>query len=331
MLPEARPLLAPDVTLQFLENSCQIATNELEFKISGLSPAQIRGLFAGATGLKTIAELAADISVPANVVGKLLKPFADAAVIIDADAAANASTHSVFIDAFFTEAQFLTRPIFAGAFWQRIMTGAATSTLIYGWGIEFTHFVDAANEYMAAGVAHCRDDALVREWFSRHYIEEAGHSEIFLSGLASCGFSRQQVMCAPPLPSTRGLVNHLLELAIEGTVPYAAAFGVMQPSREPSTKRMINQFYDELTDMYPFAAPMFDAFRQHALIDVELKHEATVLEKISASGRLRQIDQRRAIEAARSVAEHFTLFFEGILDYYGCAEAMVPRRRARLW
>jgi pyrroloquinoline quinone (PQQ) biosynthesis protein C len=322
--------LASDAIVDVDGNLCRVETANTEFEVASPHAGLMRRLLSRATGAEVLADIASEMGIALEVAVRMLQPFAREGVILDVSAALDAPTPETFIEAFLAEARFFARPIFAGPFWRPIISGEATPSLVFGWGIEFSHFVDAANEYMAAGVAHCREGAEMREWFAHHYIEEADHAEIFYEGLVACGFDRQQLMRSPALPSTRGLINHLMELAIEGAVPYAAAFGVMQNSREASDRLAIDRFYGDLAYMYGFAAPMFEAFRRHALIDVSLGHEKTVFERISESWKLTQSDRPRAIEAARSVAEHFVLFFEGILDYYGRDGASLPRHPAQL-
>jgi pyrroloquinoline quinone (PQQ) biosynthesis protein C len=207
-----------------------------------------------------------------------------------------------------------------------LLSGRAERSLVLGWGIEFYHFVEAANEHMAAAVAQCRDGSQTRAWLAKHYVEERDHGSIFLDGLAGVGLDRDLVRRAPPLPSTRALINYLTELASADTFAYAGAFGVMQANREATTRDAIGQFFTFLSGKYPFAMQLFNAFRQHALIDVDLKHQHLALEMMCEGCKELPCDvMARPINAARSVTEHFIMFFESIRQYYGLAGIELPR------
>ena len=273
-----------------------------------------------------IDEISTQLGLSESELKKTFQVLADEEVVIDASAAFDACTSEAFLDAYFAECRFLTDEIFAQPFWETLLSGRAEHNLVLGWGIEFYHFVDAANEHMAAAVAQCRDGSQTRAWLAKHYVEERDHGSIFLDGLAGVGLDRDQVRRAPPLPSTRALINYLTELASADTIAYAGAFGVMQSNREATTRDAIEQFFTFLSGQYPFATQLFDAFQRHALIDVDLKHQHLVLELICEDCKeLGSEVAARPINAARSVAEQFIMFFEGIHQYYGSARMMLPR------
>lgn len=331
MTTASQPLLAADVTFGPRNDKVHVETTTHEFEFGGLSVPSLMQILGLLDGKLTIAELAGKAGVRIEDITVLLQPLLAENAVLDTAAALRTQGGRTFFEAFRTECQFWTRPVFAQPFWRRILDGKASRELVLGWGVEFFHFVDAANEYMAAGVAHCREDVVIREWCSRHFIEEAEHSEIFLDGLAKCGLDPTSIRDSRPLPSTRALINFLTEAAIEGAVPYLAAFGVMQPSTEPPDSARVGAFYEHLAGRYGFARPLFEAFCKHALIDVELEHQQTVIERVCSS-RLEWPGPAaaRAAEMARRLAEYFSLYFEGILDFYSQPGAQLPRRPVRL-
>lgn len=75
---------------------------------------------------------------------------------IDATAAPEAKTPEEFLAAYYALCDFWTKDIVARPFWETLLSGQASRTLVLGWGVEFYHDVEAANEHMAAVVAHCR-------------------------------------------------------------------------------------------------------------------------------------------------------------------------------
>ena len=81
------------------------------------------------------------------------------------------------------ECAFWAKEIQAHPFWRTLLSGNASSEIVFGWGIEQFHYVDAANEYMAAAAANCHLDHDVRMLIGKRFTEESEHGDIFLRGL----------------------------------------------------------------------------------------------------------------------------------------------------
>ena len=328
MNAESTPLLHRDATVRAAGEGLVIETPLWEFSVKDRGLVLSR-LLARADGATSLRDLAAEVGLDTETAILLLEPLAEEGAVIDASAVLRAAADG-FLDTFQKECHMMMRTLSEQPFWQQVLSGRANRNLILGWGIEFTHFVEAANEYMPLGIAHAREGVAVRELFSRHYAEEADHSAIFLKGLVECGLDRARITKAPPLATTRALINLLVEHAIEGAVPYAAGFAVMQPEVEAMDKEKVHGFYADLAQRYPFAVSMFRAFERHAGFDIDLCHHKTVFAGLDELGAIPQAARTRAVETARAVAEAFILFFEGILDTYGAPTAEVPRRPARI-
>ncbi|MEM8804553.1 MAG: hypothetical protein AAGF01_00705 [Cyanobacteria bacterium P01_G01_bin.38] len=248
-------------------------------------------------------------------------------LVMDIDLAVDTTDPEEATTALLHEARFWARTIFEHPFFLELMAGKLGPARVLGWGVEFFHFVDAANEYMPLGVAHIRHVRSARNLIARHYVEEMNHGGFFLDGLERCGVDHASVLAAPPLPHTRALIHHLAELAIEGEVPYTAMFAVMQPGLQPLSAENINDFYTHLAKLYPFAIGLFEGFEQHALLDVDLRHDQTVFEEICrAQSGLTKAGRRRAALAMRTVSESFVQFLEGIRRSYPARGPFVPRR-----
>lgn len=320
------PVLTTDSRIRRLDDAVVVETPDFFLTAQGASGLLLEKVLQSLDGCRSVADLAEREKVAeTNMIG-LLEPFAEEGALIDLAAPLAADGSLAFLDAVMQECRLRTRSIFQQPFWQHVRSGAATPSVIFGWGIEFTHFVRSANDYMPLGVAYSRAGPEMREIFARHYVEEAGHAEIFYGGLESCGFDRRRLESAPLLPSTRALINHLSETAMAGAAPYAACFAVMQPSQGPADASQVKAFYQELRNFYPYADAMFDAFERHALIDIDLCHEVTIFEHLCRNIGVEHWERPLVLESIRTLAENFTLFFEGILDAYQVAGALVPRR-----
>jgi thiaminase len=323
----AMPLLSCLVNCRELGGEVVVESPDCSYSFGGPSAAMMSAVLPRLDGASTVEELSANLGLSPAEVCVHLEVLADDELVLDASAAYEANSAGEFLDAYFRECRFRAREIFAQPFWDTLMSGRASRELVLGWGVEFYHYVEGANEHMAAGVAQCRRDPELRRWMAEHYAEEHDHSEIFLHGLVSCGLDAEQVRAALPLPSTRALINYLTELASSDTMAYAGTFGVMQAAGEKTTREGINQLYDRLSDLYPFAVGLFDAIRKHALIDVDLEHQTLVLERACARSPLVEPSVvRGVVRAIADTVEHFTLFFEGINDYYSAPDVIVPRR-----
>jgi pyrroloquinoline quinone (PQQ) biosynthesis protein C len=323
----SRPWLSCDAVVRAGAQSVSLETPDFRFDIDGADAGRLARILAALDGGRTIAQMAQEERVSPAAMIRSLEPLADVGALIDIAAPLDAAGDLEFLDRVMLECRLRTRALFQQPFWQRLCAGDLPPPVILGWGIEFAHFVESANAYMPLGIAACRAGPELREAFAAHYVEEALHSEFFFAGLGRCGLRRDRIEAAPPLASTRALINQLAEFAMLGAAPYAACFAVMQPSQEPADAGQITEFYQRLRDLYPFAAPLFDAFERHAKIDVELGHEVTLLERMCRTTGIGADARREVLHVILALVESFTLFFEGILDAYGTPGAAVPRRR----
>jgi pyrroloquinoline quinone (PQQ) biosynthesis protein C len=326
---ESRPLIASRVEYSYTPLACVVETPCFEHSFTGRSGELLWRTLPFLTGHRTVRQLGEQLKCDAdNLVAVLNALNVDECLVADLARVTRASSGKEFVDALKDESRFMAAEIYCQPFWEILNSGTASNALILGWGIEFYHFVESANEYMAVGVASCREDARVREVLARHYIEECEHSSIFLDGLRECGLDAEQVRRAPPLASTRALINYLYETGSSNSFAYAGLFAVMQSSQDRMSEDLITAFYQHLSTCYPYAKNMFDAFRKHALIDVELEHNRIALDQIVeiVPDRVMQ-NSREIVRATRGLVEQFILFFEGIKDYYGRERTPLPRRR----
>lgn len=323
----AKPVVAPYIHSRRNEDEFIVEANYTSYAFSGQSAQILSEALHRLNGVQDLGSIAEDLKVSSAQLGAILSILAEDGLIIDAAAAVEAGSQKDFFKSYFSECKFWSKNIFAQPFWSTLLAGQASQDLILGWGIEFFHYVNAANEHMAASVAYCRNGTSARQILAQHYVEEHDHGDIFLDGLVACGFNRNKVKAAPPLASTRALINFLSELATNDTLAYTGTFGVMQSAREETTVEAVNQFYDSLIAHYGYASGLLDAFRKHALIDVDLGHQELVLEQICAHDEIITREHAgRIITAVRDAAEHFILFFEGIFDYYGMPGKLIPRQ-----
>jgi pyrroloquinoline quinone (PQQ) biosynthesis protein C len=324
----SRPWLRADVSWHIdpaQTEKAQIMAREYEY---GYPPEAWRILLPvlpHMDGGPTVADLAERCACSVPTLAGLLQPLLDDDLVLDSQAALAASTLEEFRDALQRECRFWHGTILAQPFWQRLLSGSASTAMVLGWGVEFMHFADAANEYMAAGVAYCREPGDLRESIAKHYIEESGHGEIFRCGLHACGVAKSALAQAAPLPTTRALINHLWEVALESSLAYGASFKLMQAAEV--SKAAAESFYDGLCEFYPDAHPLFQAFRLHTEIDVGLSHESTIFDlQLDRKAALQWSEKQRSIAVVRDLAEHFCAFFEGIRRYYDPLPAFAVRR-----
>ncbi|PYP82948.1 MAG: hypothetical protein DMF61_24805 [Blastocatellia bacterium AA13] len=322
----AKPLVSPYVAFEESNGDVDVVTPDATFSYSGFGARIMSGLKESLDGNNRVSELATRIGVSGSKINEAIAVLAEDAYLIDL-AALEETQSSEFFDAYFEACKFWAKEIFLQPFWDVLLSGKASRSLILGWGIEFFHYANSANEHMPASVAYCRTDKATRRLLSHHYLEEHDHGEMFLAGLEACGISRSSVIEAPPIASTRALIHFLSELAVGEPAAYMSAFGIMQAPTANRPKGSFNNFYDRLERLYPSEKGLFDALKKHAATDDELGHEITLLKRFIAKEETINPERRQKIlDAARATVEYFVLYFEGILDYYSTPGVMVPRR-----
>jgi pyrroloquinoline quinone (PQQ) biosynthesis protein C len=328
ILSDSHLLLRPDVLYARDDRSAKslrLETREDIYEMSVDGTDAVSAVLPRLIGDVVLSKLAADIQLQPRDLARMLEPLVTHDLVLDLDATLRADTTAAFLDELRRECRFWGMALLAQPFWQEVLSGRAPLGTLYGWGMEFRHFADGANEYMAAGVAFCRDGADMRERLSRHYIEECTHGEIFLQGLVECGLPEKAITQAVPLATTRALINYLWDVAAEGTVTYCATFMLMQTHE--SSKPAADLFLQALCDLYPRAAALFQSFHRHTVLDLALNHHDNVFEQLCKErGELSPADRECALRTVRNLAEHFGAFFEGIRVHYTDEAAVMARR-----
>ncbi|HWO26236.1 MAG TPA: iron-containing redox enzyme family protein [Kofleriaceae bacterium] len=322
----SRPLLRSEVQLSRADDDLIAAAPDTEYAFHGASAAALAPIAHQLDASLTVEELAGRAGVTAAELAATLDVLAADGLVIDLQEAFENPTPARFLELYLQVCKSWSTEFSSAQFWSELMSGATPPAVVLGWGIETYHYVESANEHMAASVAYCRNDTVVRRWFAQHYVEEHDHGRIFLDGLEACGLIRDQIRAAPPLASTRALINFLVELATNDSLAYAGTYGVMRGGSSIESKD-VTKLCDKLTSQYGYATGLVEAIRAHSAEDVGLDHNEIVLARwLKKRGHVSPDDAQRILRAARGMADHFVLFFEGIRDYYGTRGALVPRR-----
>lgn len=323
---ESIPLLSPEVMIELGEHSVVASADEQEYVFEGEQVRVLSAVKHRLDGSASIAALARDGEFSPDLLITMLSALAEDGLVIDARLVLDARSTEGFIDGFRRMCDFWAKEWQRTAFWQTMRSGDASRSVVLGWGVEFYHYVESANDHMAAAVAHCRTDQVIRRWLAEHYVEEHDHSRHFVEGLAACQLVPDEIRAAPPLPSTASLINYLSEIATTDFIAYAGTFAAMR-GRLPPPPGELDRFYDGMVRLYPFAAPLLEKIRAHSREDVELDHHVLVVERILRE-RVTITPElaARIVRAARGLSEHFVLYFDGILDFYSRADAALPRR-----
>lgn len=324
--PDSIPLLSPEVTVDVGQEAVVASADEQEYVFVGDGARALAAVKHRLDGSASIATLAQGGGFSADLLIAMLSALAEDGLVLDARPVLDARSTDSFLDGFRRMCDLWAVEWQRTPFWRTMRSGDAARSLVLGWGVEFYHYVESANDHMAAAVAHCRTDQIVRRWLAEHYVEEHDHSRHFVEGLAECGFVSEQVRAAPPLPSTSALINYLVEIATTDFIAYAGTFAAMR-SRLPPPPGELDRFYDGMIRLYPFARALLEKIRAHAREDVELDHHDLVIERILRE-RVTITPElaTRIVRAARGLSEHFVLYFDGIFDFYSQPDAPLPRR-----
>lgn len=332
MLLDAKPLIASFLTLERTPGGVRVHDGETVVDLEGPRAARIAARLPDLDGDRTFSELALAWGLPPEDVEAVLQPLLEVGFVTDAALARHpVDSGLAFYDLVHRQCTFWSREIYAQPFCRDLAAGRATTSQVLGWGIEFRHYVDHADTYMAVAVASCRDGWRMRQLLSRQLADEAGHGDIFLEGLVGCGLPRERILEAPPLPATQALMNFLTETASAGTLPYAACLALMHPEPTPPTAGDHEAFYAGLASSYPAARPLLEACARHALIDAGLGHSDTVLARVlAARAEVTRSEREVVVATIRDLAERFVLFFDQIGEAYLAPDVQIPRRPVRL-
>lgn len=218
-------------------------------------------------------------------------------------------------------ARFYNRRVTSNKVVRTIFSGLAGRNLLFGYGIEFYFYVQAASRYMARGIARFEEAAEIMEPYWKHFSEEARHGDIFREGLIKSGIPAARLEPDLAIASTSALLNFLFERSSRSLVEYGSLFPIMQPDDKPTSARSVNEKYAFLRTHYPFASAIFDAFQKHDMIDVTEAHHAWALEEqIKKVGGLSAKEMALALSTMEDSSCFFVVFFDGLERYYQNSE-----------
>jgi hypothetical protein len=162
---------------------------------------------------------------------------------------------------------------------------------------------------------------------ARHFIEEYRHGDIYRRGLQSL-FPDHIVLEAPPLPSTRALVNFLSEAAATDSFGYYAANEVLQMTENAdggAEDNAVDAFYEGMRRHYPYTGKLIESFIIHTKLDQNLGHGSVFAQMCSDIPPLTVREVQSVMNLTRSVTERLMTFMDGIDRFYA-AFPQVPRR-----
>jgi pyrroloquinoline quinone (PQQ) biosynthesis protein C len=214
--------------------------------------------------------------------------------------------------------------IYRHPLWDKITSGAASRAQVLGFAFEKYHYIEAAFEHMGLAAANATPEMMPH--LARHFIEEYTHGDIYRKGLRSL-FPDDIILRSQPLPSTRALVNYLTESAARSSFAYYAGNELLQMTEntgEDAAGRAVNDFYDAMRRHYPWTDHLIASFVAHTHADQKLGHRDAFLQMCKSVPPLTRREVNDALNVARSMAEHLSLFMDGI-DVFYARFPTVPR------
>ena len=213
--------------------------------------------------------------------------------------------------------------VYRHPFWDRIMNGTATRSQVLGFAFEKYHYIEAAFEHMGVAAANASPEMMPH--LARHFIEEYTHGDIYRKGLRSL-FPDDVVLRSQPLPSTRALVNYLIESAQRSSFAYYSGNELLQMTENSSggAGDAVDTFYGAMRKHYPYTDKLIDSFIAHTKADQKLGHADAFLLMCKSVPPLNRREVNDALNVAKNMAEHLVLFMDGIDTFYAHFP-MVPR------
>jgi pyrroloquinoline quinone (PQQ) biosynthesis protein C len=222
-------------------------------------------------------------------------------------------------------AEHWLQPVYAHPFWLKVVDGRATRAQVIGFAFEKYHYIEGAHEHM--GIAAANATPQMMKHLARHFIEEYRHGDIYRRGLQSL-FDDGVILDAPPLPSTRALVNFLNEAAAANSFGYYAANEVLQMTENDdggSDGNAVNAFYDAMRRHYPYTDRLIESFVIHTRLDQNLGHDDVFAQMCRDVPPLTRREVQSVMCTTREVTERLMAFMDGIDRFYA-AFPEVPRR-----
>jgi hypothetical protein len=309
-------VLLPTCSLVSTPSVYEVSDELVSLKFEGSSAKVCQNVISQFNKSGSIEEISLRTGYSDKLVRSVIDELKFDGLVLDTSFPENMDSSSAI--AFVNEASvFWNRTLMAQPAPKRLFAGEQTESMVIGWGIEFCHFIRAARSYMARGASRTNESTKFYEELWDHFVEEAFHDKIFERGLAKCDSHFADISKRVPLATTNALTNYLFDVAEEGPLQYASLFAVMQPTRIKPSIQDVQSKYNVLREYYPFAAPMFDAFEEHDLIDAKLGHSEIALHSmINSMGAMSRKEMEQIIKTIQNTAEHFMVFFEGIAEHY---------------
>ncbi|OHX16307.1 hypothetical protein [Chromobacterium sphagni] len=180
-----------------------------------------------------------------------------------------------FLDGFLALCDSWALGVFASPFWPRFMAGQATAGEVFGFLGQLYHRTAGADLHNRCACENCQLPAL-RPHLLRHYQEEQGHAAMIADGLRRCGAPGCQAVDTPALASTRRLIALMVSLS-RWPAAYLGCYGIFHAPATIRDAAALRRQFAGFAQLYPFAAPGFDAVCRHAQLDYRLGHEEIML------------------------------------------------------
>jgi hypothetical protein len=220
---------------------------------------------------------------------------------------------STQLDAYYELCDLWAADIFSSRFWDLFLSGQATAHQLRLWAFQFFHRTVGADVHNAIAFESCIDDE-IKSGLRDHYFEEFGHGEMFRNGLVNCGFSTESVTASKALQSTIGLIDYMSDLGRSDSWAYLGCYGVLHSPRKGQTKKAVEAQFGFFKSLYPDFSPFFEEVCKHAILDLDLGHDAIFLEEVARKrGYLRPKEAQSVVLGAHGMINVFVEFYEGIM------------------
>jgi hypothetical protein len=298
-----------------------------EYRLDAAGSALLRKMQPWLTGEYDSATIAAAVGEPVAAVEQLALALSDKGVVAlkrphDRE---RLMTGAAFYHYHRRYAEHWLEPVYAHPFWGKVVDGTATRAQVLGFAFEKYHYIEGAHEHM--GIAAANATPQMQKHLARHFIEEYRHGDIYRRGLQSL-FADDVVLNAPPLPTTRALVNFLSEAAATNSFGYYAANEVLQMTENSDggeEDNAVDAFYDGMRRHYPYTDKLIEAFIIHTKLDQNLGHDDVFMDMCRDVPPMTVREVQAVMNLTRQVTERLMSFMDGIDRFYA-AFPEVPRR-----
>lgn len=278
-------------------------------------------LLAGMDGAATVDEIAAATGVDADAVRDLVVELDRACLIAAEPVRADRSGIEALLELEDLANGLLHETLYRNGYWRAVTSDAepVPEKVLHGTAIENYHFL-YRESWFDSPVLSFPYSHRARVLMNEFYVEEIGHDELLLRGIATLGLTRDDLADTVPLPETMALCNTLAWWARYDPLFFFTTLGILEG------KDLQVDSYLQACERQGLDPAFVRPIRAHADINLKGEHGSLTRQIFAAIPAVSDGDLARMRGLTHVFVELYDAFYTGIWRYYSRPEAPLLRR-----